>query len=111
MSTDKSHNRHKNSVMSSVTLKSQQQKNRKQQLITEIINAEWHSLIDRLNEFADDFLKNKEEEQYQNKILNMMQCVHTFWMQTNQSKNFAQKQLLRIKKKLNNLTERSDSMN
>lgn len=62
MSTNESHNRCENSVMFLITLKSQQQKSEKQQLITEIINAEWYSLIDRLNELADDLLKNRKEE-------------------------------------------------
>jgi len=48
--TEASQRRGENSVMSSTMPKSQQQKDRKQQATTEIPDAEWHTLIDRLAE-------------------------------------------------------------
>ncbi len=59
-STDTTQRRCKNSVKSLITLKSQQQKNKKQQNIIELINADWHTLINRFNKFTDNFLKFKE---------------------------------------------------
>ena len=111
MSTDELQERYKNSVMLSIMSKPQQQKNEKQQIIMKTVNAEWHTIINRLNELADGLLKFKEAGQQQNQMSDVTQWVRVLWMQANQSKNSVQKQLLRIEKKLNNLTEKDDSMN
>ncbi len=105
MSTDKSQKRHKNSAMLLTTLKLQQQKSEKQQIFMKTVNAEWHTIINRLNKLTDDLLKLKEADQQKNKVLEIIWWVKTLWIQTNWSKNSVQRQFLKIEKKLNNLIE------
>ena len=71
-STDAVQRRYKNFVKLLVMLKSQQQKNRKQQNIIELINVDWHTLINRLKKLVDDLLKFIETNQQQNKISDMI---------------------------------------
>ncbi len=71
-STDAVQRRYKNFVKLLVMLKSQQQKNRKQQNIIELINVDWYTLINRLKKLVDDLLKFKETNQQQNKISDMI---------------------------------------
>ena len=57
VSADESQERCENPAMPSTTLKPQQQKGEKQQTTMENVNAEWHTIIDRLNELAGDLSK------------------------------------------------------
>ncbi len=59
---DTAQRKYENSIKSSVMLKSQQQKSRKQQNIFKFINVDWYTLINRLNKFTDDLLKFKETD-------------------------------------------------
>jgi len=65
---DGSQGRCKNPVMLSTTLKPQQQKGGKQQTTMKNVDAEWHTIIDRLNELADDLSKLKEAGQQQDTV-------------------------------------------
>jgi uncharacterized coiled-coil DUF342 family protein len=75
-------------------------------LFMKTADADWHTLINKLNELADDLSKLKEADQQLNKMLKTTQQTRALWMQVNWSKNSVQKQLSRIEKKLNNLTEK-----
>jgi len=103
--------RHKNFVRLLITLKFQQQKRKKQQITKKFTDAKWHTLIDRLNKIVSDLSKDKKKKKYQKSIEKLIWQIHTFWMQVSQKKNSVQKQLSRIKKKLNNLTVSENSMN
>ena len=65
---DGSQERCENPAMPSTTLKPQQQKGGKQQTIMENVDAEWHTIIDRLNELAGDLSKLKEAGQQQDTV-------------------------------------------
>jgi len=60
-----------NSVMPQTMLKPQQQKGEKQQTIIEITDAEWHTLINKLNNLAGDLSKTEDKEKYQKEIKNI----------------------------------------
>jgi len=108
---DGSQGRCENPAMPSTTLKPQQQKGGKQQTTMENADAEWHTIIDRLNELAGDLSKLKEAGQQQDTVSDVTRRVRALWMQANRSKDPAQRQLSRIEEKLDNLAESSGSMN
>ncbi len=72
MSTDKLQRKCKNSAVLLIIFKSQQQKSRKQQINVDFINADWYTLINKLNKLIDDLSKFKEADQQQNKILKII---------------------------------------
>jgi len=69
--------RHKNSVRSLITLKSQQQKRKKQQIIKKFTDAKWHTLIDELNKIMSDLSKDKKRKKHQKSIVKLTQQIHT----------------------------------
>jgi len=66
--TDESQGRCENPAMLSTMLKPQQQKGGKQQTTMKNVDAEWHTIINRLNELAGDLSKLKEAGQQQNTV-------------------------------------------
>jgi len=57
--------------MPQTMLKPQQQKGEKQQTIIEITDAEWHTLINKLNNLAGDLSKTEDKGKYQKEIKNI----------------------------------------
>lgn len=99
-----------NSVRPLTTLKTQQQKEGKQQKIREPTDAEWQTLIDGLNKVAGDLSKDKEGEKHQERISELTRQVHTLWTRSSQKEDPAQNQLSRIEEKLDNLAAGGGSM-